>query len=220
MYSPLVPNDEEVVAILRSGKNVVTPVGWVYPDLSNPRHKAIADAARRSRGDPARVGNPSRRHHRAISAHAVLAVVGGHPRARRGVLRHPHLQRPGRRAPHHGVRRHPRGSHAGAHGQPARGGLQAVGANDRRPHGISHRSQHQDHPGCRRGDLRHRLRPVPDHHGYRGRAPVPLASARRRRAGHHGGGQLADGRGRTWNRPGISVGAANASRSRSPATPP
>src|SRR6201992_232243 len=45
MYSPLVPNDEEVVAILRSGKNVVTPVGWVYPDLSNPRHQAVADAA-------------------------------------------------------------------------------------------------------------------------------------------------------------------------------
>src|SRR6201996_269116 len=45
MYSPLIPNDEEVIAILRSGKNVVTPVGWVYPDLSNPRVKAIADAA-------------------------------------------------------------------------------------------------------------------------------------------------------------------------------
>jgi len=45
MYSPLVPNDEEVIAILRSGKNVVTPVGWVYPNLSNPRVKAIADAA-------------------------------------------------------------------------------------------------------------------------------------------------------------------------------
>jgi 2,4-diaminopentanoate dehydrogenase len=45
MYSPLVPNDEEVIAILRSGKNVVTPVGWVYPDLGNPRHKAVADAA-------------------------------------------------------------------------------------------------------------------------------------------------------------------------------
>ncbi len=45
MYSPLVPNDEEVIAILRSGKNVVTPVGWVYPDLSNPAVAAIADAA-------------------------------------------------------------------------------------------------------------------------------------------------------------------------------
>jgi 2,4-diaminopentanoate dehydrogenase len=45
MYSPLIPKDDEVIAILRSGKNVVTPVGWVYPDLSNPRHKAVADAA-------------------------------------------------------------------------------------------------------------------------------------------------------------------------------
>ena len=45
VYSPLIPNDDEVVAILRSGKNVVTPVGWVYPDLSNPAVAAIADAA-------------------------------------------------------------------------------------------------------------------------------------------------------------------------------
>ncbi len=45
MYSPLVPKDEEVMAILQSGKNVVTPVGWVYPDLSNPAVKGIADAA-------------------------------------------------------------------------------------------------------------------------------------------------------------------------------
>jgi len=35
VYSPLLPNEDEVVAILRSGKNVVTPVGWVYPDLDN-----------------------------------------------------------------------------------------------------------------------------------------------------------------------------------------
>ncbi|OBJ61777.1 dihydrodipicolinate reductase [Mycobacterium sp. 1423905.2] len=45
MYSPLIPNDKEVQAILRSGKNVVTPVGWVYPDLTNARNKAIHDAA-------------------------------------------------------------------------------------------------------------------------------------------------------------------------------
>src|ERR1700761_4778063 len=48
VYSPLIPNDDEVAAILRSGKNVVTPVGWVYPDPDNPRHKAVADAARES----------------------------------------------------------------------------------------------------------------------------------------------------------------------------
>lgn len=45
MYSPLIPKDQEVIAILRSGKNVVTPVGWVYPDLSNPAVKALAEAA-------------------------------------------------------------------------------------------------------------------------------------------------------------------------------
>src|ERR1700754_3448418 len=45
VYSPLVPNDDEVIAILRSGKNVVTPVGWVDPDPGNARHQAVADAA-------------------------------------------------------------------------------------------------------------------------------------------------------------------------------
>jgi hypothetical protein len=34
-----------VIAILRSGKNVVTPVGWVYPDPANARHQVVADAA-------------------------------------------------------------------------------------------------------------------------------------------------------------------------------
>lgn len=42
VYSPLLPNEDEVVALLRSGKNVVTPVGWVYPDLDNCT--AILDA--------------------------------------------------------------------------------------------------------------------------------------------------------------------------------
>ena len=32
VYSPLMPDEDEVVALLRAGKNVVTPVGWVYPD--------------------------------------------------------------------------------------------------------------------------------------------------------------------------------------------
>ncbi|KQW52993.1 dihydrodipicolinate reductase [Nocardioides sp. Root1257] len=31
LYSPLIPNRDEVAALLRSGKNVVTPVGWFYP---------------------------------------------------------------------------------------------------------------------------------------------------------------------------------------------
>lgn len=42
VYSPLLPREDEVVALLRSGKNVVTPVGWIYPDLD--RCQAILDA--------------------------------------------------------------------------------------------------------------------------------------------------------------------------------
>lgn len=45
MYSPLLPDDQVVIRILRSGKNVVTPVGWVYPDRDNPTVRAIEDAA-------------------------------------------------------------------------------------------------------------------------------------------------------------------------------
>jgi hypothetical protein len=32
VYAPLIPDGNVVAALLRSGKNVVTPVGWVYPD--------------------------------------------------------------------------------------------------------------------------------------------------------------------------------------------
>ncbi len=45
MYSPLLPDDAVVAAILRSGKNVVTPVGWVYPDRRNPAVVAVESAA-------------------------------------------------------------------------------------------------------------------------------------------------------------------------------
>ena|SRR5580704_7733245 len=46
MYSPLVPDGNQVKAILESGKNLVTPVGWVYPDLGNPKVRVLQDAAR------------------------------------------------------------------------------------------------------------------------------------------------------------------------------
>ena len=31
IYAPLAADPDEVAALLRSGKNVITPVGWVYP---------------------------------------------------------------------------------------------------------------------------------------------------------------------------------------------
>lgn len=43
IYAPLLPNPEEVAALLRSGKNIVTPVGWVYP--SERQGAALAQAA-------------------------------------------------------------------------------------------------------------------------------------------------------------------------------
>ena len=34
IYAPLLPNAEEVMALLRSGKNVISPLGWFYPSES------------------------------------------------------------------------------------------------------------------------------------------------------------------------------------------
>ena len=34
IYAPLLPNLDEVTALLRSGKNVISPVGWFYPSQS------------------------------------------------------------------------------------------------------------------------------------------------------------------------------------------
>lgn len=34
IYAPLLPNLDEVTALLRSGKNVVSPIGWFYPGES------------------------------------------------------------------------------------------------------------------------------------------------------------------------------------------
>jgi 2,4-diaminopentanoate dehydrogenase len=45
IYAPLVPDKDMVAALLRSGKNVVTPVGWIYPD---PARTADIEAACRA----------------------------------------------------------------------------------------------------------------------------------------------------------------------------
>lgn len=44
VYAPLVPDSDLVAALLRSGKNVVTPVGWIYPDPA--RVTEITEACR------------------------------------------------------------------------------------------------------------------------------------------------------------------------------
>jgi hypothetical protein len=35
IYTPIVPHADDVAALLRSGKNVVTPVGWFYPSAKD-----------------------------------------------------------------------------------------------------------------------------------------------------------------------------------------
>src|SRR5687768_10802518 len=45
IYSPMLPNTGEVVRILESGKNVVTPVGWIYPFAAHDV-SAVEDACR------------------------------------------------------------------------------------------------------------------------------------------------------------------------------
>ncbi len=47
VYAPLVPDRDQVAALLRSGKNVVTPVGWFYP---TERDGAPLEAACREGG--------------------------------------------------------------------------------------------------------------------------------------------------------------------------
>jgi hypothetical protein len=43
LYAPLMPNPDEVAALLRSGKNVVTPLGWFWPtDEEKARMEAPA----------------------------------------------------------------------------------------------------------------------------------------------------------------------------------
>ena len=47
VYAPLVPNDDEVVALLSAGLDVVTPVGWIYPNPA--KVAAIEEACRTGR---------------------------------------------------------------------------------------------------------------------------------------------------------------------------
>ena len=89
VYAPLLPNADEVAALLRSGKNVVTPVGWVYPERTARRPASGGGAG--GQRDPARHGYGTGRHQREVSADDVDHVDRGDVRSRRGVFRPAHL---------------------------------------------------------------------------------------------------------------------------------
>jgi 2,4-diaminopentanoate dehydrogenase len=46
VYAPLVADRSEVEALLRSGKDVVTPVGWIYPDRQSSACQILEQACR------------------------------------------------------------------------------------------------------------------------------------------------------------------------------
>lgn len=48
IYAPMLPSTDEVIRLLASGKNVVTPVGWIYPFRSHD--VAAVEAAARTGG--------------------------------------------------------------------------------------------------------------------------------------------------------------------------
>ena len=59
VYAPLIPNRDEVAGILRSGKNVVTPVGWFYPTEKDGAPLAAACARGRRRRCTAPASTPA-----------------------------------------------------------------------------------------------------------------------------------------------------------------
>ncbi len=90
IYAPLLPNLDEVTALLRSGKNVVSPIGWFYPSESEA---APLEAAAREGGvtlHGAGIGPGA-----ATELFPLLLSVmstGRDLRSRRGVLRPAHLR--------------------------------------------------------------------------------------------------------------------------------
>ena len=91
IYSPMMADPTLVARLLASGKNVVTPLNWFF---AGGRDEALIEAAcRPGRIDHPRHRHPSRRGHRALPARPVRPVAVDHPRAGRGVLRHPELRR-------------------------------------------------------------------------------------------------------------------------------
>ena len=95
---------------------------------------------------PPRHRHPSRRHHRDVPADAVGAVGIDHARARRGVLRHPHLRRTRRRTARDAVRRGARRRPQEHHGRRAGRRLPAVGAHGGRRARVPTRPRAAHHP--------------------------------------------------------------------------
>ena len=95
-------SEARCVRILESGQERGDAARLV---LSQERSTPKSSRRRAARGrHAARHRHPPRRDHRALPADGLGALARRHPRARRGILRHPHLRRPPGRRRHHALR--------------------------------------------------------------------------------------------------------------------
>jgi hypothetical protein len=80
VYAQMIPNADEVAALLRSGKNVVTPVGWFYPSAADaaPLEAACQDGGVTLHGTGINPGGITELHPLMFSAlSSAVTFVGG-----------------------------------------------------------------------------------------------------------------------------------------------
>ena len=70
VYAPVLASTRDVIRLLESGKNVVTPVGWIYPDHRRAGVQRARSRVPEGRRHAARHRHQPGRHHRALPAHA------------------------------------------------------------------------------------------------------------------------------------------------------
>ena len=124
VYSPIFADPSVVTRHPRVGQERGHAARLVLPTDADDATASTPSAGRAGR-DAARHRHPPRRHHRALPADDLGAVGLDHPRARRGVLRHPHLRRPRRGPGLDALRQDARGGPHEHHGRRPRGRLPA-----------------------------------------------------------------------------------------------
>ncbi len=191
VYAPLLADPDVVARILRSGKSVSTPVGWVYPDRSKTADLEAACASGNAtlHGTGIHPGGITERFPLMLSAmSASITSVRAEEFSdirtydAPDVVRHVMLfgAEPARRPQEH-------------HGRRSRRGLPAVGPHGRRRAGVRPRPRAAHHARDGGRDRADRLADRRDRTRPRRRAALPVGRTRRRRAGDHRRGELADG---------------------------
>ena len=217
IYSPLMPNPDEVTALLRSGKNVVTPVGWFYPGEQEaaPLRDARLEGNVTLHGTGIAPGGITDKFPLMMS---IMSTGVTFVRAEEfsdlrtydapDVLRHVM-----------GFGDTPEKALTGTDAEAARRRVHPVGQDVVDTHGLQRRAADPRHPGDRGRHRADRLPDRPDPARPGGRPQVPLGGARRRRARGPRHGELVHGRGEPRSAMDVRSRRASATRWRSRATP-